>query len=910
MKNPHTTTPVAQEPTGDAVVGLRRRTVPLHRRLLLRVPAILAGSVLGILALVFLLIDVAVEPRLRALADQSVAQSSTLIGDELRKRVIIAQTLCQALAHTGEILPKDVEEHRRVLPRVIDSIGEDWFIAGGGIWPEPGRFEPGVERRSFFFGRQPDDTLKYFDDYNDPAGPGYHNEEWYVPVRFVEPGSVYWSRSYIDPYSREPMVTCSAPIHRDGEYYGVATIDVKLSGLREIFETTTREMGGYAFAVDREGVFLTYPDDALIRTTRKDPNGTQIDSFLSARELGTKAPAFGLIASILDAMDLEAIASARASRQFDPDTAGRIDEGSYQINATQAELIAGLLVRTGDAPQERRFITDLDLRLGEPCFVSARRMPETGWKIVAVMPESHVLAASRTLQRLLMLSLSGVLVLGLGGTLLVLHRDIIRPITTMTKALGEVSGATLPQLTLPHGRDTEIGLLADTINAYSRSLAEAMDALEKHRGELESKIAERTRELRDINAALETARLDADAANKAKSEFLANMSHEIRTPLTAILGFADVLLEDGSIESAPRERVNAIETIKNAGTHLLTIINDILDLSKIEADMMTVEHIDTPLVGVIREVESLLRPRAASKGVELNTRLTRPVPARVISDPTRLRQILMNLTGNALKFTESGEVSLAVDIGGDDKHPRLVIDVEDTGPGMTPEQAARLFTPFRQADGTVSRKHGGTGLGLTISRRLATLMGGVVELRRTEPGKGSSFRFEIPLEAAPGAELVSSLDAVTIPRATKTAVPAITLRGRILLAEDGPDNQRLITFHLRKAGAHVEIADNGRRALEMIEQADAAGTPYDLLLTDIQMPEMDGHTLSRSLRRRGNQMPIVALTAHAMAEDRAACLAAGCNDYATKPIDKAALLATCRTWIDRRDGTSPLAAAA
>jgi PAS domain S-box-containing protein len=391
----------------------------------------------------------------------------------------------------------------------------------------------------------------------------------------------------------------------------------------------------------------------------------------------------------------------------------------------------------------------------------------------------------------------------------------------------------------------------------------------------------------------------AEAANRAKSAFLANMSHEIRTPLTAILGFTDLLREDGDLTAAPERRLQAIDTIKNAGEHLLTVINDILDLSKIEADKMTVERIETPLVGVLHEVESLMRPRALGKGLSLKVNLTTPLPERITSDPTRLRQILLNLVGNAVKFTEEGGVTISAAIAESDGAHKLVIDVEDTGPGMTSEHAARLFQAFGQADETTSRKFGGTGLGLTICRRLALMMGGEANLLRTQPDKGSCFRLTLPLDTVPGSAMISHWEAVAERSAQAPTDAVKTLRGRILLTEDGLDNQRLIAFHLRRAGATVEIADNGVIALEKLEKAQAQGTPFDLLLTDIQMPEMDGYTLARTLRERGNKTPIVALTAHAMAEHHNACIEAGCDDYATKPIDKALLLAVCEKWLDK-----------
>ncbi|MFN0011160.1 MAG: ATP-binding protein [Phycisphaerales bacterium] len=390
----------------------------------------------------------------------------------------------------------------------------------------------------------------------------------------------------------------------------------------------------------------------------------------------------------------------------------------------------------------------------------------------------------------------------------------------------------------------------------------------------------------------------AQAASRAKSEFLANMSHEIRTPLTAILGFADLLREDGDITAAPSSRLQAIETINNAGQHLLAVINDILDLSKIEADRMTVEATETDLPAVLHDVVSLMQARADGKGVALSVVLTTPLPRRVLSDPTRLRQILMNLTGNAVKFTDAGAVTLRATVAaGDAEGPmRLVIDVEDTGAGMDAEQARQLFVAFGQADTTVTRKFGGTGLGLVISQRLARLMGGEVTLLRSVPGQGSCFRIDLPLRPIAGCATFADVAKPPVVPATATG-ESLKLTGHILLAEDGPDNQRLISFHLKKAGATIGVADNGRIALEMLDAAAAAGRPYDLLLTDMQMPEMDGYTLAQTLRQRGDTLPIVALTAHALTGDRDRCLTAGCNDYASKPIDKKMLIAACSRWM-------------
>lgn len=406
------------------------------------------------------------------------------------------------------------------------------------------------------------------------------------------------------------------------------------------------------------------------------------------------------------------------------------------------------------------------------------------------------------------------------------------------------------------------------------------------------------------------ARQTAENATRAKSVLLANVSHEIRSPLTAMLGYAEVLAEAESHPLTPRERAVAFDSLRGAGKHLLAVLNDILDLSKLKAGKMTVEQVPTEFPRMLIELESLWRANAAAKGVSLTAQLATPIPERFISDPTRLRQILMNLISNAIKFTSVGSISVTAQVVGDDHSQRLRIDVADTGEGMSDEQAAQLFQAFSQVDASRSRSAAGTGLGLTICRHLATLLGGEIRLLNSTPGEGSTFRLELPMVPAPGAVLYRSLKAgdMELAHASAPATPSAPmpagapLSGRILLAEDAVFNQRLVAHRLTKAGAVVEVASTGKVALEMLGRAAEAGTPFDLLISDMQMPEMDGYTLARLLRARGKTIPIIALTAHALPEDRAKCLEAGCSDYVSKPIDNAKLIAACAVWINAGRG--------
>jgi len=384
----------------------------------------------------------------------------------------------------------------------------------------------------------------------------------------------------------------------------------------------------------------------------------------------------------------------------------------------------------------------------------------------------------------------------------------------------------------------------------------------------------------------ERERDSAGASARAKGEFLANMSHEIRTPLTAILGFAELLMDP---ESEGIEREQQIRTILRNGEHLLRVLDDILDLSKIEAGRLQIRASSCDVQALLEEVRELFEPRAVAKGIELVGDWGELVPARVSLDAQRLRQILFNLLSNAIKFTDRGAVTLGCRYLRTEGQDELEFLVADTGIGIPAGSLAALFQPFQQVDGTARRLYGGTGLGLAISRRLSVLMGGSLTIA-SEQGLGTRFTLRLPCFAAPDPS--PSLIEGTIQRAVRS------IRGaRVLVADDGRDNQLLVGTYLRRAGYEFQVVGDGRSAVELLTGPKAQ--PFDLLLLDMQMPVLDGYAAAAELRQRGWDGPIVALTANAMAGDRERCLEAGCDEHVSKPIDRERLLGAVREWIER-----------
>lgn len=385
----------------------------------------------------------------------------------------------------------------------------------------------------------------------------------------------------------------------------------------------------------------------------------------------------------------------------------------------------------------------------------------------------------------------------------------------------------------------------------------------------------------------------AERANQAKTSFLANMSHEIRTPLTAIIGFADMALHD---EMSKEQRVDALQKIRWSGDHLLHLINDILDLSKVEAEEMDIELSSVNLFRLMADVENIVSAQAKLKGLDFGIDYKYPLPEKIETDPLRLKQVLLNLSNNAIKFTDTGSVRIQLSLS--DKDNELKIAVVDTGIGLSKEQIEKIFLPFRQADSSTARRFGGTGLGLSLSKKLSTLLNGELTADG-ELHKGSCFELKLKLtdnSEIAKAKLITSLEELDFTTEQQASHKvANKLSGHILLAEDDELNQELIAMYLEDMGATVSVAENGQVAVDKVKQQQ-----FDLIYMDMQMPELSGPDALKQLRSDGYQGPIVMLTANATLEDRNLCKQAGSDDFVTKPIDEERLYEVTARYLNSK----------
>ncbi|HTO09198.1 MAG TPA: ATP-binding protein [Myxococcota bacterium] len=497
---------------------------------------------------------------------------------------------------------------------------------------------------------------------------------------------------------------------------------------------------------------------------------------------------------------------------------------------------------------------------GETLVFPVRSLDST-WLRVESRLDSERAALARSRSRLLAagaLALAGALIASL-----ILSRGLAASLRQLLVAADRIGhGDFGARVATP--RSDEVGELARAVN-------EMASRLEEHATTVQ-------RQHRELLAAKDA----AESASRSKTEFLANMSHEIRTPMTAVLGYTELLLAG---EARGEERAEWGAAVRRNGADLLQLIDGILDISRVEAGQIELRRQPCRLRRLVEDAAAPVAEAAREKGLEFNFEIDSSCPEVVETDAPRVRQVLANLLQNALKFTEHGSVSLWV---GRDSPSTVCFAVRDTGIGIDAKDHEKIFAPFGQADSSHTRRYGGVGLGLSISRRLAGMLGGSLTVS-SDLGRGSEFRLTLPAPESAQLDARSADASTRAPR--RPAAPERAFPGaRVLLAEDGLDNQRLVRAFLRPTEAEVALVENGAQAVDQALAALDAERPFDLVLMDMQMPVMDGYEATRRLRSEGYSGPIVALTAHAMASDRARCIEAGCDDYLSKPVDRAALL--------------------
>lgn len=812
---------------------------------------------------------------------------SRLIG---RSDEIVALT--KTLAATAETLPKSPELFKQVIPALIDFHG-DLDIAGGGVWPEPYTFDPKKERNSFFWGRDSQNILKYYDDYNQP-GPGYHHEEWYVAVSHAEPGTCVWSESYMDPYSYQPMVTCTvATFDKQNRFSGTVTIDLKLEGLQAIIEAWQKKTGGYIFLLDRNNKFITFSQPTLVKRIYTDEQGHHAEDFMHVTELSEKFPVFHPLAEALETMNQEILTQMQENPHYNPHIATTIDQDSYQIDREKANLLAAVItnpirIKPTETKLYKKLTLEDDLLLKEAVTTFIFHVPKSYWKLVIVKPTAEINAVAANIIHLLIVYVVATTLVILSIAYFELNRFLIKPLGQTINAIRKMGELVVQQkfqqlktVKVHHKSSNEIGLLIQVFNT------------------LTTQVVEQQNQLAEANKVLEAKNEQLKQLDELKDEFLANTSHELRTPLNGIVGIAESLM-DGVGGTLPAEAQKNLLMIIQSGYRLTNLINDILDFSKLKHKNLELQLKPLSMREIVEVVLTFCQPLKGQKKLQLiNAVHNDLLPAR--ADENRVQQILYNLVGNAIKFTEQGTIEISSRTTKDDY---LITVITDTGIGIPANKLRRIFEPFEQVEGSMNRNQGGTGLGLAVTKKLVELHGGNIWVE-SEMEVGSQFYFTLPIAQGQPAQLLERSALLTkvvttdIKESPVTTLPEVsTLHGRfkILIVDDEPINLQVLVNHLSLHHYVVTQASSGPEALALLE----GGFKPDLILLDVMMPKMTGYEVVRQIRKTWgiNELPTLLLTAKNQVSDLVTGLEAGANDYLTKPVSKDELLARIKTHLN------------
>lgn len=758
----------------------------------LRFRAFLAALLFSswIAAGIFFVINREAKPHLESEAHRLIEQIGNTVVTGLNARLNEIAALNRSQAIVTDILPKEENRFMADLPRLID-FGGDSSVAGGGFWPEPFKFSADRERRSFFWGRDQQDQLIYFDGYNQP-GPGYHNEEWYVPARYVANDSCYWSQSYTDPYSFQPMVTCTVAVRDGATLTGATTIDMRLEGLASFARKWEQRTGGYIFLVDRYNRFIAYIDPAKVKRIGTDANGSRTEEFILASELAATDPAFIEISSALAAMNRDILASALALPNNTVELVARqMDEDSYQIDASQAMLTAAVLAdpfkqlasleRTS---MYRALPLSTDPFLKQPSTLFLFHVPGPYWKLGIVKPVAETVAVANTIARQLILYLVATVLFVIVVAYFLFNRMFLAPmgrISSSVRRMGMLISAhrhrELDDNRVDYPRRNEIGLLNYHINSLAHEVVSSEERLSEANSQLEERVRARTEELGQRNKDLEALneRLADTKSQLLQSEKMASIgqlaagvAHEINNPISfvrgnlhslqgyvaEILSALDQLPQAGQGPNSTIEVPSALRTASKVDVEflredipalLVESIEGATRIEKIVKDLKEFSHLDEAewqQVDLHKGIETTLS--VANHEFKYNIEVIRQYGELPLVEclPFQINQALLNLLVNAAQSIE-GRGTITITTGCNDG--MAWVRIADTGKGIEPAHVQRIFEPFF----TTKPVDVGTGLGLSVSYSIMRRHAGNIEVS-SEPGKGSVFTITLPILAKKG----------------------------------------------------------------------------------------------------------------------------------------------------------------